>query len=405
MKLLSYLSCFCVVESLVIGALALALDRRAAMNRAVAVSALVYALWAWGMMFAYGSEDPGTAVSYYQFSFLGSVFITPCLVRLYLLFAGVSAPIRRWSTGLSLAYSVVLLAHYTVSGFYYESFRPGPWGNVGVPSPNWFWATFSPYFSSAQVLAALVVLVGTGKRSPSQRLRRQLRVLVPGVVVTFLLYFLAWVAEVLFEVPNVMVLAGIVLVTVNFYLIARYRYLIPDKLLLENHLFQATQESAFLLDVQRRILGANDPAYQRVEARESSLVGRDLGELLGDAVVFEREWALVIRRRTLHRGQFCQMSGRTVVLTLSPRFDRFDDLVGVVVLVGDVPGFDTRAQEAAITGREKQILLLALQNTNFAEIAAALSISTATVKGHLHHLCKKTGSANRVELFGRLTAP
>jgi len=48
---------------------------------------------------------------------------------------------------------------------------------------------------------------------------------------------------------------------------------------------------------------------------------------------------------------------------------------------------------------------LALQNTNFAEIAAALSISTATVKSHLHYLCRKTGSANRVELFGRLTAP
>ena len=38
-------------------------------------------------------------------------------------------------------------------------------------------------------------------------------------------------------------------------------------------------------------------------------------------------------------------------------------------------------------------------------LADALGISPGTVKTHLHHLCEKTGCANRVELFGRLLQP
>ena len=62
MKLLSYLSFLCFVESLVIGVVALVLDK-AVLNRATALAALVYSLWAFGMIFAYGSESPAVSLA------------------------------------------------------------------------------------------------------------------------------------------------------------------------------------------------------------------------------------------------------------------------------------------------------------------------------------------------------
>lgn len=402
MKLLSYLCCFCWVESVVIAVLALILNPRAAMNRAVALAAFVYSLWAFGMMFAYGSDEPLVRVGFYRFSFLGSLFIAPCLLWLYLLMTEVSRRVRWWCVGLSLTYSVAMLAHYFVAGFFYESFRDGPWGDIGVPSTNGFWATVTPYVSVAQIAATLVLMVRTRKRTESERLRRQLGILIPGVLLTFVLYFLAWLLEILLALPNMMVLAGSVLVTVNFGLIAWYRYLRQDSPLLEKHLVNVVQDSVFLLDVNRNILGANAAALERLSLTEADLVGKDFRSLLDDPSLLDREWQLAAEGRSLHRGQPCQLAGRSVFLTLSPRFDRFGDPVATVVLVGDMGRFDDRTAEAGITAREKQLLLLSLQGRNFAEIADALGISPATVKTHMHHICEKTGSANRVEVFGRL---
>ena len=405
MKLLSYLACFCAVEGLVLAVVALVLDARSVYNRLTAAASFTYALWALGMTFAYGSENPGAAEAFYQFSFLGSLFAPVFLIWLYLLFADGSALVRRGCVALAFAWAAYVLYDYTTSGFYYGSFRDGPWSNVGVPSDHWFWATYSPYFQALQVIAAILVWNHHARRRRSERERRQLGVLLPGVLVTIVLDFSAWGLEVWAGLPNAMVISGSVLITVTFLLIARYRHLLPDLPLLERHLFDVAQESGFLLDVHGRVLGANEPALRRLGADETAVVGREFASLFADAVLLDREWRLVTGRQSLHRRVLATLGGRTVAVTFTPRFDEFHDLVGVGVLVGDLPGFDQRADAWGITPREKEVLLLAVQDTPFADIADALGISPGTVKTHLHHLCEKTGCANRVELFGRLLQP
>ena len=303
---------------------------------------------------------------------------------------------------MAFGWAVYVLTDYATSGFYYATFREGPWGNVGVPSIHWFWATFSPYFQALQVIAAMLVWNHHARRRGSQRERRQLGVLVPGVIVTILVDFGSWGLEVWAGFPNAMVLAGSVLITATFVVIARYRHLLPDRPLLERHLFDVTQESGLFLDVQGRILGANGPALGRLGAPEAAVVGREFRSFLDDPVLFNREWLLVTGRQSLHRRLLVTLGGRTVALTLTTRFDEFHDLAGVGVLIGDLAEFDQRADAWGITPREKEVLLLAVQDSAFTEIADALGISPATVKTHLHHLCEKTGCANRVELFGRL---
>lgn len=401
MKLFSYLSCFCAVEGFALAAVAFALDRRSPVNRIAAAGSFAYAVWALGMTFAYGSEFPATAVGFYQFSFLGSLFMPPLLVWLYLLLAQGSARIRRWCVAAAFAWAVFVMSDYVANGFYYGSFRDGQWSNVGVPSEHWFWATFNPYIQALQVVAAISVW-GYRARRRSERERRQLRILVPGLLVTILVDFTAWGLEIWAGLPNAMVLTGSIMITVTFVVIARYRHLLPDRPLLERHLFDVVQESAFLLDVHGRIVGINEPALRLLRTGESDLIGRELRGLLEDPVMLDREWRLAIARKSLHRRLLVTMEGRTLVLTLTTRFDEFNDLAGAVAFVGELPGFDERASYWGITPREKQVLLLAVQDTPFTEIADTLGISPGTVKTHLHKLCEKTGCANRVELFGRL---
>src|SRR6185369_8962231 len=159
----------------------------------------------------------------------GSLFVPPLLVWLYLLFADGSVLVRRACVVLAFGWAAFVLFDYVTAGFYYASFRDGPWSNVGVPSEHWFWATYNPYFQAAQVVAALLVWNHHAGRRGSERERRQLGVLIPGLLVTVGATFLAWALEVWMGLPNAMVLAGSILITVTFLVIARYRHLLPDR--------------------------------------------------------------------------------------------------------------------------------------------------------------------------------
>jgi len=198
-----------------------------------------------------------------------------------------------------------------------------------------------------------------------------------------------------------MVLAAIPLMLTNFWAVVRYRYLRKDTSLLERHLAGVVQDSAFLLDAEGRILGANSGALERLGRAEAALVGMAFSEWLEDKALWDDDWTQTLEGKAPHRGRPCRLDGRTVYLSLTPRFDAFGDLVATVVLVGELDQFDRRATEHGLTPREREILLFTLQGRDSQEIADALDISPGTVKRHIHNMCEKTVSANRVELMGR----
>jgi len=260
MNLLSYLSFLTFVMSATMGVVALALDRRAAANRTMALSAFAYAIWAGGMTFVYGASNQGVIQAFYRLSYLGSLAVTPCLMLHYLTIAGVPA---RWKVPLVAfagGFSVFLYVNFWVNGFYYGAFVETPWGNRGVTPQNEFWSNATPYASFAEFCVGLMVLIRAQRTTASQRVRRQTRVLIPAVLTSWALYFGAWGAELLWEIPNAMVLCGIVVIVANFWAIVRYRYLRADTPLLERHLVGLVQDAAFLLDAQGHVLGANPRA-------------------------------------------------------------------------------------------------------------------------------------------------
>lgn len=401
MKVLSYLSFLTFAISAAIGILSLVLDSRSASNRTMAASAFAYALWAGGMTFVYGASDQGIIQAFYRLSLLGSLLVIPCLLWHYLNIAGV--PLRWKAPVLTLAFgfSVFLFVNFWLYGFYYGSFVDTPWGNRGVSPQNEFWSNLYPWASFAQFCIGLFALVRAHGTTPSQRLRHQTRVLIPALVTSWALYFGAWGAELVWGIPNAMVLAAIPLMLTNFWAVVRYRYLRKDTGLLEKHLAGVVQDSAFLLDAEGRILGANSGALERLGRAEAALVGTAFSDWLEDKALWDDDWTQTLEGKAPHRGRPCRLDGRTVYLSLTPRFDAFGDLVATVVLVGELDQFDRRATEHGLTPREREILLFILQGRDSQEIADALDISPGTVKRHIHNLCEKTVSANRVELMGR----
>lgn len=402
MMLLSYLSFLVFLLSLTTGVLALALDGRSSANRTGALAAFVYAIWTGGMTVVFGATDQGVIQAFYRVSVFGALFLTPCVLSHCLTLAGLSSHWKSTWVGASFGFAVIHFVNFSTDGFYYSHFVPTPWGNMGVSPQNVLWSLVNPYSSLVQMVFGLGAMVRAQRRAESQRLRGQIRILVPATVMTLALMFGAWGAELMWGVPNAMALGGIVLIAAIFWAMVRYRYLQKDAPLLEGHLVGVVQDEVFLLDPHGIIVAATRRAHERLGRSDLDFVGTSFSHWLEDKALWAEEWDMAIRGQLLYKGYPCRLDGRTVYLSLTPRFDGFGDLVAIVVLVGDLGPFDQRVDEWGITPREREILLLTLQGRDSEEIADALAISPATVKRHIHNLCEKTGVANRVELMGRL---
>ncbi|MBQ2627199.1 MAG: helix-turn-helix transcriptional regulator, partial [Eubacterium sp.] len=65
--------------------------------------------------------------------------------------------------------------------------------------------------------------------------------------------------------------------------------------------------------------------------------------------------------------------------------------------------FSRFSAQYELSAREREVLMLILQEKNNQEIAEVLSISESTVKFHIHNLLQKTGCRNRVILLNTYT--
>jgi DNA-binding NarL/FixJ family response regulator len=74
------------------------------------------------------------------------------------------------------------------------------------------------------------------------------------------------------------------------------------------------------------------------------------------------------------------------------------------VLVGDDAGAGAVEAAGALTGREREVLVLLAAGHSNREIASSLYVSLPTVKTHLAHIYAKLGAKNRNEALGRAVA-
>lgn len=401
MKLFSYLAFLCFLEISAAFFLEWYLDPKSPTNRAGALSCVFYGIWSFCMIFVYGASE-STALAFSHFYYLGSLFVAPSLLWFYLTIAGLKPWTKLAFCAPFLGFSAFVYVDFLVNGFYFERFRPGPLGNIGIVGHNRFWAELAPLVSFVQILGSLAVLLWTRFQNASRRLRHQVDTLVAAVLVTFGLYFFCWYAEVRFEIPDPTVLSGAYLVTATFFMIVRYRFLRRDFPLLERHSSSVVQDAALLVDSKRRILGVNPAALLRFGSAESDLVGRDFAALVNGQRTILREWESAAAGQPLHRWVPCQVGGRSTLLSITSRYDVFGEFVGALVLVGDLRQFDDAVASAGLTEREKEIVLLLMQGMDATECGELLSISPGTVKRHIHNAYEKTGTGNPVQLFNRL---
>jgi len=380
--------------------LALRLNPRAALNRAVAWLAFCYALWTLGDAVVISAQNLNSVVFFTNMSAVGYIYGMAAYLTLSLVFTGASPRVMLLlSVPVYILATVEVLRSFT-GDWVLSGFRPGPWGNVGIPTANRAWAYVDLALRLVIFTIASVAYLRSRAASHSRRFRSIALIMLVALLLTAVLQvFSVKVVWQLWGLPEPSVIVGMIGIGLDFYLIERYRFLSLDHPRIEKEALGAIQDAVMLFDPRLTVIRANQSAQLAMGLKPRKFIGQELTSLFPESEPIKQSWQAVVAGKEKEIQSRCSFQGGEFVMTLSPIFDEFEDLIGGMAIVHKQGGLDEALAAYGITAREKSIVLMLMQGITNKQIAGTLFIAPNTVKNHIANIYQKTGAGTRVELF------
>ncbi len=290
MSVLSYFSLLAATVDAFIGAYALALDRRSALNRLFFATCVLF-FW-WSMPYVFMHSAP-TREFYARMFYLGSPgWIWPSAILLHFFLVLTNRPFvrrHRWLVwALYLPAAVIQIQALGGHPVFAKDFIRVPLGWYEVPdlqSP-WF-ILLSVYFESYDILG-LALVWRWGRRSRVLREKRQARiVIVTGflaqVGVTWDIF--GWQLVSAHPVPTMSNAFVTVWLVGVFYAIVRYRLMALTPAAAATDILRTMSDAVLLIDRDGRVLSSNRAAEEMLSLHSEELVDLPVSALfVGDAV-------------------------------------------------------------------------------------------------------------------------
>jgi len=280
--------------------------------------------------------------------------------------------------------------------------REGEW-RVRLPPRN---ARAWLYALNALVLlylsAALEAAVLNLKRAVSNREKRQAAILLGG----FLVYFVAQTVQPLLPratAPSILVYPLFAYIISLSYATLRYRLLAPRSSPLTEDLIAHISDAVFLLDRVFAVSHVNSAAEKLLAAAPGTLRGRTFPSLVrGGELIAEnlRSFQSGEAQSFTYSLAFAnEGEDAAAACYLSKVWDRFGDLVGILVIAKELPGRREFRNRYRLTGREMEVIDLLLAGNSNETVGKTLGISERTVESHCSHVYSKLDAMNKTELI------
>ncbi|HRZ26972.1 MAG TPA: LuxR C-terminal-related transcriptional regulator [Spirochaetota bacterium] len=187
------------------------------------------------------------------------------------------------------------------------------------------------------------------------------------------------------------------------YSIARYRFLSITPEYISSELLSNIEESVMLLGPDKNIITINNSAKEIIDGRDSGNVTQFSKNIPEYDIIDEKVNALLdgSQDNFTYRVSFNNGGGPTRYF--DARFslvrDRFNDILGILVIAREDRDLNQLKTIHKITDRQMDIITMALSGLSNRELAARLNISEKTVENHMINIYNKLGVNNKIELY------
>ena len=169
--------------------------------------------------------------------------------------------------------------------------------------------------------------------------------------------------------------------------------------------FRRSSNPMMLIDLERRIVAANDAGAQLTGRPPEALVGLPFADLLDDPTesMDDEAWhERVVAGESYGHRCIRRADGSTVIVDFAMRAARVDGrilVLGVGLHITAEHDANTVHEPAALTPRERAIVHLIAIGRVTREICDDLHVAPDTVRTHVRNAMAKTGARTRAQLI------
>lgn len=189
-----------------------------------------------------------------------------------------------------------------------------------------------------------------------------------------------------------------------FHAMNRYKFLSFSISDIAQEILSQIQDIVIILNSEKKIIDLNNNTSKILSEETGNFYGRDIHELIETDKNFSSKLNDIIT------GKINSFNCRIIykkdpdgIITdsyISKVFDKFGDFAAILIVSRENKGVRQFQKYFKITGRELEIINLALSGFKNNEISGKLNITGRTVEAHLNNIYNKLGINNKIELIG-----
>lgn len=380
----------------------LRINSKAVLNRWIALTGAGLALWNFGNGLALVALDMDSFMVLIRLSSSGYIVYQFAAIAALVTFSKLSGIQQKILLIIPGAVALLTMGQNWTGIWLIEGFSPSTFGNVFRMPADSPWVELHDWTALYNFLVGLGTLVHGWFREPSRRYRAiTLKVIALSVLGNGGVLFTAGVAWLVWGYPDTSPLLAIIGVSMYLHLFHRYGHLAEDRPDLSDHLFQSLHGLVFFVNNSGVVIRASKKAADWLD---HDPLGMPIALVLPQWPDLAAVWQSMMADLQARSGIRSTESDSPYKLSLLPQLNRYGEPEGVVVrLLPCQPGaVEELAERHALSPRECEVAVLAMEGLDTREIADELCISLSTVKNHLHALYSKTGTSSRSELVSLL---
>ncbi len=367
------------------------LDPKDSQKRNFLYFCLCFAFWSFCYIIIASSSSTPAVIFWQKAAYAGALTYEVFILRFFLDFTGTieNIPCKKLFAGMLWILPALFL---------YENF----YNNAVVNDfPDGFWYIGLHVLANTYNFIGLVLLYFFYKKSSSSRVKKQVKIIFTGGIITILITVPTDFFMGLQHIPTLTPVLILIWISSLFYALVRYKFLVFSPEMIAREVFSYIDELVILFDSEGRVIKCNSSSSNL--PGKKSLENRTLDELfanpgpvrknikeLSEGKIKDSSLRLSLR----HEGTELPLAGRFSLIR-----DEFDDTLGILFIGKEVKGIHQVRNIYKLTHREVEIVELLLQGKVNREIADTLNITANTIKAHITNIYNKCGVNTKLALM------
>jgi len=403
MNYFSILSMITFLTYFIMGTYVYVINRKSSIHILFALICLCYSIWSFCGIFYYSAENTEALLLWLRLASFGYTIVYALTLHFFIILTGVSVHrIFLW-----LLYLPALFFLFLTSLFEFTVEHAVKSGNIWTFTWNYssHWFIIYLLFCVVCLITSMGIILSWWGRTRISKERHQAKILFTTLFITFVITMLDVLILPIFTSYRSIAIIPVYTLAWAFgitYSIVRFRFLSLTPELVSREILSSIDELIILLDQKGEVITVNEKTnvllqkdvVTRNELRECIVNYGELEKRIGDL--------LIGRSKDFSYRVRLKVKESTIIL-LDSRFslvrDKFDDVLGVLVIGKEVKGIEQLKRIYRITDREFDIILQIISGSTNREIADDLGITLNTMKRHITNIYNKLAIYNKVQLM------